>query len=152
VTAHYKKPGWFTKHVFNRLVAVMTRLGVSVWGSRVLRVRGRASGQWRTTPVNLLTFEGRQYLVAPRGETQWVRNIRVSGTGELQLGRKIEPFRAVELPDDQKPDLLRAYLKRWKAEVGVFFDGVGADSPEQEVHRIAPDHPVFRVEPLVTAS
>jgi len=144
--AHYKKPGWFTKHVFNGVVAVMTRLGISVWGSRVLRVRGRTSGEWRTTPVNLLTVDGQRYLVAPRGETQWVRNIRKAGGGELQLGRKTEPIRVEELPDDQKPDLLRAYLKRWKAEVGVFFDGVSAMSPEQDVVRIAPDHPVFRIQ------
>jgi deazaflavin-dependent oxidoreductase (nitroreductase family) len=143
---HYKRPGWFTKHVFNRLVAAMTRLGISVWGSRVLRVRGRTSGEWRTTPVNLLTFDGQRYLVAPRGETQWVKNLRKAGGGELQLGRKTEPFRAVELPDEERPDVLRAYLKRWKAEVGIFFDGVGADSPEEDLRRIAPDHPVFLVE------
>jgi deazaflavin-dependent oxidoreductase (nitroreductase family) len=143
---HYQRPGWFTKHVFNRIVAGMTRLGISVWGSRVLRVRGRTSGEWRTTPVNLLTVDSQRYLVAPRGETQWVKNIRKAGGGELQLGRKTEPITVVELPDDQKPDLLRAYLKRWKAEVGVFFGGVGADSAEEDLRRIAPDHPVFRIE------
>lgn len=144
--AHYKKPGWFTKHVFNRVVAAMTRLGISVWGSRVLRVRGRTSGEWRTTPVNLLTVDGQRYLVAPRGETQWVKNIRKAGGGELQLGRKTEPIQVVELPDEEKPALLRAYLKRWKAEVGVFFDGVSATSPDEDVRRIAPDHPVFRIQ------
>ncbi|MBV9410269.1 MAG: nitroreductase family deazaflavin-dependent oxidoreductase [Acidimicrobiia bacterium] len=143
--AHYKKPGWFTKHIFNNAVAALTHLGISVWGSRVLRVRGRTSGEWRTTPVNLLTFEGRQYLVAPRGETQWVKNIRKAGGGELKLGRKTQPIQVVELQDAEKPDLLRAYLKRWKAEVGVFFDGVSATSSEEEVRRIAPDHPVFRI-------
>ena len=143
--AHYKRPGWFTKHVFNRIVAGLTRLGISVMGSRVLRVRGRSSGEWRTTPVNLLTFEGRQYLVAPRGETQWVKNIRKAGGGELQLGRKTEAFRAVELPDVERPDLLRAYLKRWKAEVGIFFGGVGAKSSPEDLVRIAPNHPVFRI-------
>ncbi len=143
---HYKRPGWFTKHVFNRIVALMTRLGISVWGSRVLRVRGRSSGEWRTTPVNLLTYEDQRYLVAPRGETQWVKNIRKAGGGELQLGRKIEPIKVVELTDEEKPALLRAYLKRWKAEVGVFFAGVSATSPEDDVRRIAPDHPVFRIE------
>jgi deazaflavin-dependent oxidoreductase (nitroreductase family) len=145
MAAHYKKPGWFTKHVFNNVVAGLTRLGISVLGSRVLRVRGRTSGEWRTTPVNLLTFEGERYLVAPRGETQWVKNIRKAGGGELQLGRKTEPIQVVELSDDEKPDLLRAYLKRWKAEVGVFFEGVGPDSSEQELRRIAPKHPVFQL-------
>jgi deazaflavin-dependent oxidoreductase (nitroreductase family) len=146
MAAHYKKPGWFTKHVFNNVVAGLTRLGISVLGSRVLRVRGRTSGEWRTTPVNLLTFEGERYLVAPRGETQWVKNIRKAGGGELQLGRKTEPIQVAELPDEEKPALLRAYLKRWKAEVGVFFDGVSATSSEEEVRRIAPKHPVFRIQ------
>jgi deazaflavin-dependent oxidoreductase (nitroreductase family) len=144
--AQYRQPGWFTKYVFNGLVAAATRLGISVWGSRVLRVRGRKTGQWRSTPVNLLTHDGTRYLVAPRGETQWVRNLRAIGTGELVLGRRTEAFRAVELSDEDKPPILRAYLKRWKAEVGVFFGGVSANSPEEEVRRIAPDHPVFMIE------
>ena len=98
--------------------------------------------------MNLLTFEGKRYLVAPRGLTQWVRNIRVSGEGELLLGNKVERFRAVEIPDAEKLPILRAYLKIWKAEVGVFFQGVDANSSEENLRRIAPDHPVFRVEPV----
>jgi deazaflavin-dependent oxidoreductase (nitroreductase family) len=144
-TPHYKKPGWFTVHVFNGAVALATRRGLSVWGSRVLRVRGRTSGEWRSVPVNLLRLGDERYLVAPRGETQWVRNMRVAGGGELLLGRRAEPFTAVEVADPEKPEILRAYLKRWKAEVGMFFEGVSADSPEEEVCRIAPRHPVFRV-------
>jgi hypothetical protein len=147
VSARYIKPDWFTKNVFNRTVAVFTRLGVSVWGSRILRVRGRKSGEWRSSPVNLLTYQGTRYLVAPRGNTQWVRNIRVGNEGELVLGGRAEKFRAVEIPDQAKLPILRDYLKRWKFEVGVFFDGVGPDSPESELRRIAPDHPVFRVDP-----
>ena len=143
---HYAQPGWFTRHVFNPLVAIFTRAGLSVWGSRELRVRGRKSGEWRTTPVNLLTIETQQYLVAPRGETQWVRNLRVAGNGELRVGRRIERFRATEVADTDKIPILRAYLKRWKAEVGVFFDGVSATSTDAEVARIAPKHPVFRID------
>jgi deazaflavin-dependent oxidoreductase (nitroreductase family) len=145
---HYQEPGWFTKNVFNRGVAFATGLGLSVWGSRVLRVRGRKSGEWRSNPVNLLTRDGTQYLVSPRGETQWVRNLRAAGgEGELVLGKKTEPFHAVEVPDDEKVDILRHYLKRWKMEVGQFFEGVSASSPEEDVRRIAPNHPVFRIEP-----
>lgn len=144
--AYYRKPDWFTRHVFNRTVELMTRAGISVWGSRVLRVRGRKSGEWHSHPVNLLTFEGKQYLVAPRGQTQWVRNIRVSGEGELVLGSRARRFKAVEIPDDQRVPILRSYLKRWKFEVGAFFQGVGPDSPDTELERIAPDHPIFRVE------
>jgi deazaflavin-dependent oxidoreductase (nitroreductase family) len=142
---HFKRPGWFTKNVFNRLVGGLTRAGISVWGSRVLEVRGRSSGQWRRTPVNLLTVEGERYLVAPRGHTQWVRNLRASGEGRLLHGRRSETFSATELDDHNKPPVLRAYLKRWKAEVGVFFEGVGPESSEQELVRIAPNHPVFRL-------
>jgi deazaflavin-dependent oxidoreductase (nitroreductase family) len=142
---HYDEPGWFTRHVFNNVVAGLTRIGISVWGSRVLEVRGRSTGEPRKTPVNLLTLGSARYLVAPRGETQWVRNLRVAGDGALLVGRRREAFTAVELPDAEKPAVLRAYLERWKAEVGVFFDGVSAGSPDSELDRIAPNHPVFRI-------
>jgi deazaflavin-dependent oxidoreductase (nitroreductase family) len=141
----FQRPGWFTKNVFNRIVAGLTRMGVSIAGSRVLEVPGRKSGQPRRTPVNLMTFDGQRYLVAPRGHTQWVRNLRASGGGKLFVGRRSENFTAVELGDAEKPPLLRAYLKRWKWEVGQFFGGVGPDAPEEELLRIAPDHPVFRL-------
>jgi deazaflavin-dependent oxidoreductase (nitroreductase family) len=143
--AHYQEPGWFTTHVFNGVVAGLTRLGVSVWGSRVLEVKGRTSGEPRRTPVNLLTFDGTRYLVAARGETQWVRNLRVAGDGVLLVGRRRQPFTALELPADEKPEVLRAYLKRWKAEVGVFFDGASAASSDAELAAIADKHPVFRI-------
>ncbi|HEY3830361.1 MAG TPA: nitroreductase family deazaflavin-dependent oxidoreductase [Solirubrobacteraceae bacterium] len=146
-TAHFerKRPGWFTSRVFNPLVAALTRRGVSLFGSRVLEVKGRTSGQPRRTPVNLLTFEGQRYLVAPRGDTQWVRNLRASGEGRLLVGSRSESFTAAELGDEEKAPVLRAYLKRWKFEVGVFFDGVGPDSSEEQLRDAAPRHPVFRL-------
>jgi deazaflavin-dependent oxidoreductase (nitroreductase family) len=146
-TDHFarKRPGWFTSHVFNPAVAGLTRLGISVFGSRVLEVRGRSSGETRRTPVNVLTFEGARYLVAPRGNTQWARNLRVSGEGRLLVGSRSERFVAVELADEEKPPVLRAYLQRWKFEVGVFFDGVGLDSSDEEMREAASKHPVFRL-------
>src|SRR5438876_5859308 len=134
--SHFRRPGWLTKNIFNRAVAALTRLGISVAGSRVLEVRGRSSGEWRRTPVNLLSLEGQRFLVAPRGNTQWVKNLRARGEGRLLVGRRIEPFAATELADDEKPLLLRAYLKRWKWEVGAFFGGVGAHSSDAELRRI----------------
>ena len=131
--------------IFNTMVAALTRAGISVWGSRVLAVRGRTSGEWRTTPVNLLSFEGERYLVAPRGQTQWVRNLRVADGGELRVGRRAEPFTATELADADKPAVLRAYLKRWKFEIGMFFGGVGPDAPDATLLEIAPGYPVFRL-------
>jgi len=142
----YIEPDWFTRTVFNPLVGWLTSLGLSVYGSRVLAVRGRKSGQWRTTPVNLLDYGGQRYLVAPRGITEWVRNIRVSGTAELRLGSRTEPITVTEIPDAEKLAILRAYLKKWAWEVGAFFEGVGAGAPEAELRRIAPNHPIFRIE------
>src|SRR5713226_10552064 len=141
----YVKPGSFTVNVFNRTVQAMTRAGISVMGSRVLYVRGRTSGEGRSTPVNLLTLDGDRFLVAPRGQTQWVRNLRVAGGGELRVGRRVERFTATELADEQKPDVLRAYLRRWKFEVGIFFDGVGPGASDEQLLAIAPGYPVFRI-------
>ncbi len=141
----YRRPGWVTTNIFNRLVAGLTRAGISVLGSRVLEVPGRKTGEPRRTPVNILDLGQARYLVAPRGNTQWVRNLRASGQGHLLLGRRSEQFSATELQDDEKPPVLRAYLKRWKFEVGAFFSGVGPQSSDQELRRIAPEHPVFRL-------
>jgi deazaflavin-dependent oxidoreductase (nitroreductase family) len=142
----YLKPDWFTRNVFNRAVRRLTRFGVSVAGSRELRVRGRSSGEWRSTPVNLLTVDGQRYLVAPRGTTQWVRNIRVTSEAELRRGRHVERFRAVELADDAKVPVLRGYLERWSWEAGKFF-GVGRDATDADLAGIAPGFPVFQVVP-----
>jgi deazaflavin-dependent oxidoreductase (nitroreductase family) len=146
VAVEYQRPGWFTTHVFNRVVAALTRAGISVAGSRVLEVRGRKSGAPRRTPVNLLALDGQPYLVAPRGTTQWVRNLRASGEGRLLVGRRGERFTATELGDEDKLPILREYLRRWKWEVGAFFGGVGPESSDDELRRIAPEHPVFRIE------
>jgi hypothetical protein len=145
VPERYVQPDWVTRNVFNPLVAWLTARGLSVYGSRVLAVRGRASGEWRTNPVNLLVYEGQRYLVAARGVTQWVRNIRVSKTAELRLGSRVEPIRVEELPDADKLNILRAYLKKWRWEVGAFFEGVGPESSEAELKRIGPNHPIFRI-------
>src|SRR5215470_1370397 len=144
---HYRQPGRSTA-IFNSAVGSLTKMGISVMGSRVLAVRGRKSGEWRTTPVNLLDYDGHSYLVAPRGEAQWVRNLRVAGTGELRVGKRAESFRGRELTDDEKVPVLRAYLKRWKAEVGIFFEGTGPDSSDDQIRAIAPRHPAFEVLPV----
>ena len=128
-----------------RVMIWLGRIGISVLGSRTLAVRGRKSGEWRTTPVNLLPLDGELYLLAPRGHTQWVRNLRVSGDGELRLGRRAETFHAVELADADKPAVIREYLRRWAWEVGMFFEDVDAKSPESRLLEVAPGFPVFRV-------
>lgn len=142
---NYRRPGLLTRRVLNPGVAWLTKRGLSVAGSRVLRVRGRTSGQWRETPVNVLTFEGERYLVAPRGVTNWVRNLRAHDRGELRVGRRTEVFRGLEVTGAARVAILRAYLRRWKWEVGAFFDGVGPDSTDAELAAIADRHPVFAV-------
>jgi deazaflavin-dependent oxidoreductase (nitroreductase family) len=149
---HYQQPGWFTRKIFNRAVARFTRLGVSVWGSRVLEVRGRRSGEPRQTPVNLLTHDGSSYLVAARGETEWVRNLRADdGRLTLIVGRRRQSWQATELAETERLPVLRSYLDRWKWEVGAFFDDIGADSTEAAWEAEARRHPVFRLEPAPTA-
>ncbi|MDX6739687.1 nitroreductase/quinone reductase family protein [Actinocorallia sp. A-T 12471] len=133
-------------NLFNACVAWLTRRGLSLYGAQLVAVRGRKSGEWRTNPVNPLTVDGERYLVAPRGDTHWVRNLRAAdGHGELRLGKRTTPFHAAELPDAAKPPVLRAYLKRWKFEVGVFFEGLDHTSTDAALLKAAPDYPVFRL-------
>lgn len=144
-SARYLRPGWFTQHVLNRGIRGLARVGLAPAGLRELRVRGRRSGEVRTVPVNLLELGGRRYLVAPRGTTEWVRNLRAAGEGELRVGRRVERFRAVELDDASKPPVLREYLRRWKAEVKAFFDDLDEHATDEQVAAVAPGFPVFEV-------
>lgn len=144
-TDRYLTPGRFTR-IANKIVIALTRVGLNVKGGRVLAVRGRTSGEWRTVPVNLLTLGDERYLVAPRGQTQWVRNLRAAGSGELRLGRRSEPFTAVELADADKLPVLREYLRQWAWEVGAFFEGLSAESSDAELLAAAPGFPAFRLQ------
>jgi deazaflavin-dependent oxidoreductase (nitroreductase family) len=141
---HYRRPGWVTRKVINPSLHLLLRLGISVWRARVLEHRGRRSGLPRRTPVNLLTVGHDQYLVAPRGETEWVRNVRAAdGDLTLVLGRHREHRTAVEVPVAERTEILRDYLRHWRFEVGMFFEGVGPDSTDAELAAIAGRHPVF---------
>jgi deazaflavin-dependent oxidoreductase (nitroreductase family) len=117
----------------SRLVnPLLMRLGIVP----TLAVRGRTSGEWRTVPVNVLELAGQSYLVAPRGDTQWVRNLRATGRGELRRRGRIEPFRCTEIADAEKPRILDAYLARWGYQVRPYFRGLPNAS----------DYPVFKIE------
>lgn len=144
-TERYLRPGFVTRNLFNPVMQGLTRAGISVRGSHVLAVRGRKTGEWRTVPVNPLDLDGRRYLVAPRGHTEWVRNIRVAGGGELRLGRKVTPVTVTELADADKPVVIREYLRRWKAEVGAFLEGIDETSTDEELLAVAPGFPVFEI-------
>jgi deazaflavin-dependent oxidoreductase (nitroreductase family) len=138
----YHKPDWFTRNIFNRLVAGLHKLGLSVQGSQTLSVRGRKSGEMRSNPVNPFELNGRTYLLAPRGTTQWVRNMRVAKEGELHSGRKVRHFTAEEVPDSDKLPLMRLYMDKWSWEVKGFL-GIDAKASDEEIKRILPDHPAF---------
>jgi deazaflavin-dependent oxidoreductase (nitroreductase family) len=141
---YYKRPGWLMRKAFTPFLNLLMRGGISVWGSRVLEHRGRKSGKAFHTPVNLLTVGDQQYLVAARGETEWVRNVRTAqGKLVLILGRRRHSYLATEVPVAERTEILRSYLRRWKFEVGMFFEGVGPDSTDAEFATIAPRHPVF---------
>ena len=129
-TGKYLRPGWFIQRVMNPL---LMRTGARP----TLAVRGRRSGEWRTVPVNVLEHDGARYLVSPRGTTEWVRNLRAVGTGELRRHGTTERFRVVELPDEVKPPIISAYLERWGSQVKSLFDTLPNPA----------DHPIFRLEP-----
>ncbi len=126
----YLKPSWLISRVANPL---LMRFGIVP----TLKVRGRKTGHWRSVPVNVLELDGQRYLVAPRGETDWVRNLRAAGGGQLQYGRRrTEPFTATEVSDEEKPPIIEAYLQRWGGQVKNQFEAL----PDPA------DHPVFRIE------
>lgn len=130
----------------NSLIGWLARHGVSLLGSAEMSVRGRKSGQMQRIPVNPHIYEGAQYLVSARGHSQWVRNMRVAGGGELRVGRKVRTFTAVEIADDERKALIvRAYLERWGWEVNQYFQGISARSTDAELLAACPDHPVFRI-------
>ncbi|GGZ35732.1 nitroreductase/quinone reductase family protein [Streptomyces poonensis] len=143
-TPYYRKGSPLNVRL-NSVIGWLARHGISLMGSAEMSVRGRKSGQMQRIPVNPHTYEGAQYLVSARGHSQWVRNMRVAGGGELRVGRKVREFSAVELSDEEKLPLLRTYLEKWGWEVNQYFNGVTAKSTDEELIAAAPDHPVFRI-------
>jgi len=125
----YIRPGFFMRRVVNPLLTAL-RL------KPTLAVKGRKSGEWRTVPVNVLEHDGHHYLVAIRGETEWVRNLRAAGAGEIRMGANVERFRATEIPPEERPPIIAAYRALWEREVTAQFRKL----PD------AADHPVFRID------
>ncbi|MFD9304316.1 nitroreductase/quinone reductase family protein [Streptomyces sp. NPDC060048] len=144
-TPYYAKVSPFDFRL-NAFFGKLARLGISLAGSAELSVRGRTSGRIQRIPVNPYTQHGEQYLVSARGHSQWVRNMRAAGSGEIRVGRTTRTFTATEITDPaEKAVVLRGYLKKWGWEVNRFFHGVTAKSSEPELQAAAADHPVFRI-------
>jgi deazaflavin-dependent oxidoreductase (nitroreductase family) len=130
--------------ITNALFRTLTSLGLGARYRHVLTVRGRRSGQERSTPVDVMEHAGRRWLVAPYGETNWVRNARVAGEVGLTRGRRSERVRVVEVGPEEAVPVLRTYLR----EVAVtrpYFD-VDLDSPDEAFAAEALRHPVFRIQ------
>jgi deazaflavin-dependent oxidoreductase (nitroreductase family) len=127
----------------NALIRGLAELGISIAGTRALRVRGRKTGKFRGVVVNVLTVDGVDYLVSPRGTTQWVRNVRAAGAVEVGPRWHRRRRRTTEVADAAKPDLLRRYLDKWYWEVKGHIAGLTPNCGDDELLAAAPSIPVF---------
>ena len=142
-SVHFDPPGIFARAV-NRLYGRVTSLGLGPSDSYLLQTHGRKSGTTYSTPVNVLRFKGKIYLIGTRGHTQWSRNVLASGTLTLKRGRTSIAFFARALPDEEKGEILKAYITRFNWMVSRFFP-VPATSPASSFAAIAPRYPVFEL-------
>jgi deazaflavin-dependent oxidoreductase (nitroreductase family) len=132
------------ERAFNRVFGFLVGLGIGFSHNYLLEVRGRKSGKIHSTPINLLEFGGKRFLVAPRGRTQWVRNAEAAGIVTLKKGKIKLQFQLRAIPDVEKPEILKAYLDNFKREVQRYFP-VAADSPVQAFTPLVQNYPAFEL-------
>jgi deazaflavin-dependent oxidoreductase (nitroreductase family) len=146
MATRYEQPNRVARAA-NAVIRGLADLGISIAGTRALRVRGRKSGKTRAVVINLLNVDGVDYLVSPRGNTQWARNVRAAGV--VEVGPRWRRRRAVvtEVADAAKPELLRHYLARWYWQVKDYVGGLTPDSTDEQLLAGAPEIPVFVLEP-----
>ena len=130
--------------VFNRTFGFLVGLGLGPSHIYLLQVRGRKTGKLFSTPVDLLELQGKRYLVAPRGRTQWVRNAEAAGEITLKKGSSHHKFHLRPIPEAEKPQILKAYLDSFKREVQRYFP-VPAGSPPEQFAAIAASYPAFEL-------
>lgn len=138
----YDEPNGLAKAA-NTLVRWLAEAGISLAGTRALRVRGRKTGQVHKVVINVLTVGDVDYLVSPRGNTQWARNVRAAAVVEMGPRWHRQRVRASEVGDEAKPDLLRRYLARWYWQVKDYVAGLTPNSTDEEFRAAAPTIPVF---------
>jgi deazaflavin-dependent oxidoreductase (nitroreductase family) len=131
---------------FNRVFGILVGWGIGLSHNHLVQVQGRKSGRIYSTPVDVLEYKGKKFLVAPRGQTQWVRNARVSGNVWLKRGRSRQRYSLRTLEDSEKPEILMEYLNRYKTTVQRYFS-VPAGAPLETFSDIAPAYPVFELIP-----
>jgi hypothetical protein len=144
MTVRYDEPNLVAR-AGNALIRWLAEAGISIAGSRALRVRGRKTGKLRGVVINLLTVDGRDYVVSPRGNTQWARNARAAGAVEMGPRWRSRSVRIAEVADDAKPQLLERYLDRWYWEVKGHVGGLTPQSGYDEMRAVAPSIPVFEL-------
>jgi hypothetical protein len=127
----------------NALIRWLAEMGISIAGTRALQVRGRKTGKVHGVVVNVLTVGGVDYLVSPRGNTQWARNVRAAGVVDVGPRWRRRRLGATEVPDSAKPELLRRYLDKWYWEVKGHIAGLTPNSDDDELRSAAPSIPVF---------
>ena len=142
MSVRYDEPNR-TARAANGLIGWLAELGISIAGTRALRVRGRKTGKSRGVVVNVLRVDGVDYVVSPRGNTQWVRNVRAAGVVDVGPRWRRRRLRTTEVADPAKADLLKRYLDRWYWEVKGHIAGLTPDSGDDEIHAAAPSIPVF---------
>jgi deazaflavin-dependent oxidoreductase (nitroreductase family) len=145
---HFNQPTTVDRAI-NKLFGLLVGLGLGLPHNYLLQVRGRKSGRVYSTPVDVLSRDDKRYLVAPRGYTQWVRNAIASGTVSLKKGRQSEEFGIRILPDDEKPEILKSYLDRYKLTVQRYFP-LPAGSPIEAFRPLTEQYPVFELIPPTT--
>jgi F420H(2)-dependent quinone reductase len=138
----YDEPDLVAKAA-NTLIRWLAEVGISIAGTRALRVRGRTTGRLRGVVINVLTVDDLDYLVSPRGTTQWVRNVRAAGEIDMGPRWRSRKVRASEVHDAAKPELLRRYLDRWFWEVKGHIAGLTPDSSDEQLSAAATSIPVF---------
>jgi deazaflavin-dependent oxidoreductase (nitroreductase family) len=142
MSTRYEEPNRVAR-AGNVVIRWLAELGVSIAGTRALRVRGRKTGKSRAVVINLLTVDGLDYLVSPRGDTQWARNVRAAAIVEMGPRWRRQRVRASEVDDAAKPELLRRYLARWYWQVKGYVGGLTPDSSDEQLRAVAPTIPVF---------
>jgi hypothetical protein len=144
MSTRYDRPNRVAQ-AFNEVIRGLAEVGIGVGGTKALRVRGRKTGKRRGVVINLLNVDGQDYVVSPRGNTQWARNARAARAVELGPRWRTDPVPISEVADDAKPVLLKRYLDRWYWQVKGHVAGLTPRSNEQELRAAAPSIPVFRV-------
>jgi hypothetical protein len=142
MSTRYEEPNRAARAA-NAVIRWLADMGISIAGTRALRVRGRKTGKQRGVVINLLTVDGVDYLVSPRGNTQWARNVRAAGVVEMGPRWRGQRTQVTELDDAAKPEVLRRYLARWYWQVKGYVAGLTPQSSDEQFRVAAPSIPVF---------